>query len=538
MSDDRSGSDERDDVQPATAPDDADAPRPEAPDASAPTVDATRVEAGDADPGAPLDDVDASREPPARDGDADVDLATDVVATDREAAANEAAERERARERRRPGLWALRATAGAATIAVGVLGVLAAPTLPSVEADPRTATVAPDAPEETRVCAGPLIGIGDASGDAAAIEVLADDRLEASASEREPLAVAGVDAAPEVLRGTDLAGAEWLTVASDVARGAAASECGQPATSQWLVGGSTTTGRSSVLTIANPGTTPTSVDLAVHGPDGRVDAVGSTGIAVGAGSVVLVDLAALAPGLVSPVVQVATTGGPVVAHLQHRVVRTLDPGGVEIVDPSHAGTDVAIPAVTIGEATGLQTQEGFADAAPALRLLAQESTRVTITTIAAGEEPIDSTLDLVGGSVAEVDLSGLAPGTYAFRIASDVPVVAAARAIRVDGDAVDLDWVQGQTEALDGATAVAVAPGESPTLHLLSLADEPTTVRVGETEVGLVPGGIRSVPLAAGTTTIEGSQVVAAVSYAGGSGIAGYAITPPIAVRSSIDVVL
>lgn len=527
MSDDRTTPPEPDDVEPDERPTaDAGTPVDEAPDETeAPTGAASA--AGDA-----AADAGAVAEP--------VDLATDVTATDREAAAIEAAERARGVEPRSIGLWGLRATAGVAVVALGVLGVVAAPSLPTVQADPRIASVAPDAPEEVRTCAGPLLSIGDASGDAGALGVLADAQLQAADAEQGAVAIDGVDASATVLRGTDVSGAQWLTVDDDTALGAAASACDEPATTQWLVGGSTTTGRSSVLTIANPGTTATSVDVEVHGTDGRVDAVGSTGIAIAAGAVVLVDLASLAPGVAAPVVHVTSTGGPVSAHLQHRVVRTLQPGGVDVVDPAQASGSVAIPGVTIGDATGLQTQAGFEDAVPALRVLAAESTQVTITTIADGGDPIASTLDLVGGQVSEVDLSGLAPGTYAFTIDADVPVVAAARQMRVDGDRIDLDWVQGQSAPIEGPTTVAIAAGPSPRLHLLNVGDEPQVVTIGGgAEVTIAPDTLETVEIGGGvTTTIDAEDVVAAVTYSGAEGIGGYAITPRVAAREGIDVVL
>lgn len=531
MSDERTGSDEHD----AASSGDGEPIEPKGlPEAEG--ADAAHHDDVDAASSQHTDDVEA---PDAdADDDADVDIATDVTATDREAAAIEAAERARALQPRTVGLWGVRAAAGVATLAVGVLAVLAGPSLPAVQADPRLASIVPDAPAETRVCAGPLLGIGDASGDAGAIGVLSGVRLDASAAEQQELPFSEVEATAAVLRGTDVAGAESLTIETDAAYGAAASECGEPTTSQWLVGGATTTGRSTVLTVANPGTTATSVDVTVYGQDGRIDAVGSTGIAVAAGSISIVDLASLAPGVAASVVHVASSGGPVSAHLQHRVVRTLQPGGIEVIDPVQAATSVAIPGVLIGDATGVQTQEGFADAVPALRVLAGQTATVTITTIADGDEPIASTLDLVGGQVQEVDLSGLAPGTYAFTIESDVPIVAAARQMRVDGDVIDLDWVQGQTTAIDGTNAIAVAGGPTPRLHLLSLGGEPTTVTIGEQQVELEPGALRTVPVEAGLTTIEAQDVVAAVTYSGSAGIAGYALTPRIAARDGIDVVL
>ncbi|MFC7431092.1 MULTISPECIES: DUF5719 family protein [unclassified Agrococcus] len=542
MSDDRTGHDgeprethgSQEDAAPESARDAAAAGAagsvPEGDDASADAVDEAAHDDAVTD--------DAAHDDAATDDAAPVDLATDVTATDREAAANEAAERARALQPRTVGLWGVRAAAGIATIAVGVLAVLAGPSLPATTAEPRAQSVVPTAPIESRVCAGPLLGVGDASGDAGIVRVLADPQLVTSTDERADVALDGVEGSLVALRGADVAGAESLAVASDAAFGAAASECVAPSTSQWLVGGATTTGRSSVLTIANPGRASTSVDVRIFGTEGEVDAVGSTGIAIAPASTAVLDLAALAPGVASPVVHVASSGGPVAAHLQHTVVRTLQPGGVDVADPTQAATSVAIAGLEIGEATGVQTQEGFADATPALRLLAAESTQVTITTIADGSQPIASTLDLEGGQVQEVDLGGLAPGTYALRIDADVPIVAGARHVRIDGDRVDLDWIAAATQPLAGATTVAVPQGQDPRIHVLNIGDEATTVAVGGQSFELAPNGLRSLPAQAGIATIEGEGVVAAVTTSGPDGIAGSSITPPLAARSGIDVVL
>ncbi|WP_144719403.1 DUF5719 family protein [Agrococcus jejuensis] len=540
MSDDRTGPDEQPIDAAAQADDEAldptrDDASDEAPDAATTAEPESESEPEPEPEPEPEDagDVDTNAT-----GADDVDLATDVTATDREAAAIEAAERARALEPRTVGLWGVRAAAGIATLAIGVLAVLAAPSLPTVQADARIASVAPDAPAETRVCAGPLLGIGDASGDAGAVAALAQPSLNGYFEESASIAFDEGDGAATVLQGPGVGGAEALGVDTTTAAGVAASACTEPATSQWLVGGATTTGRTSVLTVANPGTAATSVDVSIFGPEGQVDAVGSTGIAIAGGSVAVVDLAAFAPGLAAPVVQVTSSGGPVTVHLQHTVVRTLQPGGVDVVDSTQASTDLAIPGVIIGEPTGLQTREGFADAVPALRVLAGESTTATVTTIADGDEPIAATLDLVGGQVQEIDLSGLAPGTYAFTIEADVPIVAAARQVRVDGDAIDLDWVAGQSAWLDGTTTMPVTAGEDGRVHVLSLSDEPTTVTIGDDEVELAPGAFRTLPVEEGVTFVEGRDVVLAVTFSGSAGIAGYAITPRIAAREGIDVVL
>ncbi|MFW8745689.1 DUF5719 family protein, partial [Mesorhizobium japonicum] len=145
-----------------------------------------------------------------------------------------------------------------------------------------------------------------------------------------------------------LAGAQSQIAAADDESGLAAAACAEPSGSTWLVGGATTTGRTTLLTLANPTQVDATVTLAIFGEKGVVQAPGLSGIVVTAGAQRVIPLAGFAPDLASPAIHVTARGGRIVASLQQSTVRGLDAGGVDLVgataDPS---TSLRIPGIRV-----------------------------------------------------------------------------------------------------------------------------------------------------------------------------------------------
>ncbi|WP_413318782.1 DUF5719 family protein [Agrococcus sp. 1P02AA] len=473
------------------------------------------------------------------------DIASDVTLTDREAAANEAAERGRRGERRDLVRWGLRALAGAAAAALGVGAVLAAGAVPDtarVETEPPSSIVQPASPLQTRVCAGPALRIGTADGeDALAVAALAEPELalgsrggevEQRRVEIAGSAAAGDDAVPggEVVVQRDeesaLSAAQALELDSEAVRGFAASECAEPRLEQWLVGGSTRTGRQAVLTIANASDVSASVDVTVYGAEGPVPSVGSTGIAVLGGSEVALDLAAIAPDVPDVVVQVTAVGAPVAAHLQQVTTRGLERGGFEVIDPVPALGSAVLPGVTVSEPTGLETQEGYDDTVPVLRLLSPSGGPVRIVFQSEDGSTIESAGSLEAGRVTDFPLEELPVGTLAIRVEADAPVVAGARTVAIAGAGLDLDWVAGG-QPRSGASAVAVPPGPGATLHIVSAADEAQEITVDGETVQLAAGGVHEQPVEGGSVEVAGEQLVLGVAYRSDSEVGGFTASPP-----------
>lgn len=499
------------------------------------------------DDASPIADVDEPREHrPApeelaleAEAEASGDIASDVSLTDREAVANDAAEVSGRVERRDVVRWSARALGGIAAAALGVGAVLGASALPGdlrVSAEPPSTHVQPASPLQSRVCAGPALRVGSADGEQAlAIAAIADPSITIGSLggdvDRSPLPVTGAD---EVSGGdaivqrdesSTLSAAQSLDVDGEEARGFAASECAETSLDQWLVGGSTRTGRQTVLTIANASEVSASVDITVYGPEGPIESIGSTGVAVAPGAEEVLDLAALAPGVSDAVVHIASTGAPVAAHLQQTTTRGLELGGFDAIDPVPALTSTVLPGVAVTEPTGLETQPEYDDLAPTLRLLSPVGGDVRVVFQADDGSTIESEGTLAAGRVTDFPLEELPNATYAIRVESDAPVVAGARTVAVSGEGLDFDWTAGG-QARSGTSAIAVPPGPGATLHIVSDSDADQEITVGGEPVQLAAGGVHAQQVESGTVEVGGQDLVIAVAYRSDSRVGGFTASP------------
>jgi hypothetical protein len=220
---------------------------------------------------------------------------------------------------------------------------------------------------------------------------------------------------------------------SDVS-GLAASECLPAARSAWLVGGSTTVGRTTFIVITNADAVNATVELRVWGDAGPIVAPGLSGIIVAAGSQRVISLAGIAVGQQSPVVHVASRGGSVSATLQTTVVRGLTPSGLSIVtpldEPALRHVIAALPIIASQSVLEQFTADGGTDGLPTLRLLAPDNADavVSVTLIpVAGGTGLSTELQLDAGTVRDLPFTGLVDGEYSVVVNSDVPIVVAGR---------------------------------------------------------------------------------------------------------------
>lgn len=467
------------------------------------------------------------------------DIASDVALTDREAAANDAAEARGRLERRDVMRWSARALAGlgaAAMVAGAIVSAAALPDDAAVRVEPPSTLVQPASPQQSRVCAGPALRVGTSDGqDALAVATLAEPSVEVASVdgdlEREQLRVPG----SEDVRGGEavvqrnapstLSAAQGLSPDVEAMRGYAASECSETSLDQWLVGGSTRTGRQAVLTVANASEVGASVDITVYGADGPVETVGSTGIAVAPGTQEVLDLAAIAPGVADAVVHVASTGAPVAAHLQQTITRGLERGGFEVIDPVPALTSAVLPGVAVTEPSGLETQPDYDDATPVLRLLAPGGAAVRLVFQPADGAAIESEGVLEAGRVTDFPLADVPEGTVAIRVEADAPVVAGARTVAISGEGIDFDWVAGG-QARSGTTATAVPAGPGARLHVVSTSVASQEVVVDGEAVRLEAGGTLERPVSEGLVEVTGDDLVIGVSYRDAGRVGGFTASP------------
>jgi hypothetical protein len=455
--------------------------------------------------------------------------------------------------------WALRGTATAVAVIVAAGTIAAAHTLGTTE-DPghpagRTVTPVPAAAE--RVCAGSALRLSDDAGnDATRASTIGSpeiatattgDRVDRSdldgsstgSSDPTLLTAPAGDTAPQV------AGSSYQSVSDGDVVGVGAASCDDPSQSTWLVGGSTETGRTTLVTLANPTDVNATVDLTIADTSGTVSAPGTSGIVVAPNSQKVVPLSGFVTDQGSTVVHVTSSGGQIVAHMQETVVRTLTPGGFDIVSGGAAPSrQQVIPAVVLEDAEGAQRGEDTADAAPVLRLYVPGTAvaRVTlgITTADGGGTTVDATAE--PGVVTDVPLDDFPDGRYSFTIDSSVPIVAGARTTTpTDDGRTDLGWFA-SAEPLSATTVTAVAAGSGARLNLVNPTREDATVTVrsgGDAQEVQVTSGSTatvSVPSAQQLTITGAAGLVAGVTYQGDDGIAGFPVRPETEVSSPVRV--
>lgn len=420
---------------------------------------------------------------------------------------------------------------------------------------PPAASVAPVPTAQERVCPGPLLRLGDDAGQGATVATSVGDADVVFESSGPGVTAgrlpdtdnpAGIAPLMLVLPPGEpggqpvLAGSQSQSISSGGLFGLATAACAEASGDSWLVGGATDVGRTTLVTISNPSSVDATVALSIYGQSGRVAAPGAEGIVVPPGSQRIISLAAFAPGIIAPVVRVESRGGQVVASLQQSIVRTLAPGGVEIIgDTSAPSRTLVIPGLVVasaGRVAAVQTEPGYADVETAVRILlpgdAPATATVTVTPERGELAPTVFDLELLGGQVGQVALDGLADGSYTVFVQADLPVVAGVRAsvVTADGTA-DFAWL-GSPAPLGDRALLAIAPGPSPRLHLANPTDADVTVVV---ESGREPRSIdvpagRSVsfPVARGDAAVTGTAgLIANVSYSGDGQLASFGLRTP-----------
>jgi len=290
------------------------------------------------------------------------------------------------------------------------------------------------------------------------------------------------------------------TVAADRAGGGlTVAGCPAPRRSWWFVGAGATVQHSSTLVITNPDPAEAIATAQVHGPDGLLDTVGTTGMVVPPGRSVAVDLAQVAAGQDDLAINVEASQGRVVAAVLDRWSTVQGPAGTEWLPPAAAPA----AAVTItGAAAGGGERQRLLVANPGSR-----TTRVELevsdpagTFGPEGARPVD----VAPGSVARIDLPPSGSGkALALRLSSDTPVTAALR-LRTAGGRPDVAYAVASA-ALPQPSVAPVRSGSGDRVHLPRLqltAVDPDQAATATVEVYDAAGrllGSTAVDVPAGT---------------------------------------
>jgi hypothetical protein len=463
-----------------------------------------------------------------------------------------------------------RVAIGVVALAVGaaVIGGASSLPLPSLRENPAGRVVDPVALDQQRVCSGSLLRLaGDSGASATSVSSIGQANTVTAAGD-------GVSPSIEKLKGADgaksnpetvtakasgstvpqVAGAQSQSVSQSDLRGFAAAPCAEPTSSTWLVGGSTETGRTTLIDLVNPSDVNSTVDLTVAAENGDVEGPGLQGIVVAPRSQKVVPLSGFQTGLVSPVVHVTSRGGLISASLQVGVVRTLEAGGADIVSAAASpSTEVTIPGIIVrdGEAVQKKTGDaGFADLKSILRAYVPGSTNAQLSIQLSTADGTGTTVTATAQSARTTDVSidGLDDGLYTATIRSSEPIVAGVRTSSVGTDGgVDLAWTGG-APSLGATTMFTVAPGSgsrltlaNPTAKAITTTLEAVPARGGTAKkqtVEVPANSSTAIRLSSGeaVTLTKAKGLHGAVSYSGGGQIAAYALFPTTAASTPVKV--
>jgi len=445
---------------------------------------------------------------------------------------------------------------GAGSAAALALGVLFVPS-PAIAPEPLSFAVTPDRSDQSLVCSGPALGLP--RGDDPQVAALADPQRRSAGAGLVESTITDSDAVdgsaavvtlPQEAPGEALAASESVRPNTETVAGLAAAECLTPARTAWLVGGSTTVGRTTWIVLTNAGAVDATVSLRIFAENGPIEAPGTTGIIVAAGAQRVLPLAGIAVNVESPVIEVTSEGGSIAATLQHTIVRGLDPSGISIVTPiAGPTTRHVIPALpVIGGQAVLErsTADGGADALTALRMLTPGDTaaQVTVRLIPLGDGTgVALTTTVEPQTVVDLPFTDLLDGDYAVVVDASEPIVVAARTSTAGESGIDLEWFT-PAPALEATVEqlAAVAPvreGVTARLHLFAPDGEATVTIDGTTVVVPADSGVvLETPTNAAVRLVSTATLHASVSYRGDAVIAGTRILPPPQAARAVTIVV
>jgi len=414
--------------------------------------------------------------------------------------------------------------AGLVALGLGGYAVAFVPTPLSSNVSPLTTVIAPEAVTRSIVCAGDVVGYVGDSADISSVGSAA--QLSTTGANAENLAMAdSANGSVITLTGDSLlmAATEHDAVQTESISGYLATECGDALNEQWLVGGSTMTGRDTIITISNGSDVEARVDIDIWGSQGLVDAPGSRGIVVAPMSQRSYSVAGFAPDEPSPALRLTSSGAAVWATLQTTAVRGLVPGGLDRIGPvATPSTSIAFPIIhmpseeSIGAAL---VDPGYADIIAAIRFLALGETdaTATITLDPAGVGDSLTTDATIGaGATLDIPLSELDEGDWSITIESDQPLVAAVRVGFHDPEngITDIAWASA-APAQTGIAALFVPDGAVLGLSNPGADDVTVTVLSGGQNADLVvpARGTLVQPVAAGLVTVASTGDVSTAAF-------------------------
>lgn len=396
-----------------------------------------------------------------------------------------------------------RAATGVAVTVVAGAAVLALQTLPTPEviAEPQGVVVdTSSAANHSVVCSGSFAELG--ADPAQPNLAVPQGRQSVVANSEQTRSLAREAGGEEQAGAVYTAGATaQLTAAatqqleSETVSGLIAYACQEPSSDQWLVGGKTTTGNVTTVTVSNPAAQAATVTLEVYGSTGIVGNQTSSGIVVPAGQSRTIAVNGIVTDEEQLAVRVKATGAAVVATLGTYAQIDIRAVGADTV----ASQGTPLQRLVIPGVKAVLDGQGDSDAGATelqeLVLLApSEAGQATVRAIRPdGTAQEIARVDLIAGIVTKTPLANWPDDAIAAEISADVAVVGAVESSVLGNGKADMVWYSPAEELQRGdETAVAAISGGE--LVLVNSGDSPASVKLlaadgSETELTLPAGG-------------------------------------------------
>lgn len=403
--------------------------------------------------------------------------------------------------------------------------------------------------EHTVVCSGAFVELGADPTRPDAVTAVGQANLFANTITAKTLVADGGTSGGEVFAapiGEGLAAVQMQQLQTDTLWGMSASNCAEPANEQWLLGGSSTLGNSTTLTIGNASEVPATVGITVFDENGEVAGFQTAGVIVAPNGQQTVSLNGYAPDRERLAVRVTSTGAPVTAVLGVAAIDGLNPIGVatvtrqvrpetHVVIPGIANSDDHTPGETPGDA-------GHGDRFPVVVQALSTSDRDAIAHVAAidgnGVHTDLGTIELKPRAIGSLQVESWPRDATAVVIEAEVPVYAGAYGTSNDGSSRDFDWFAPAPQ-LPADTEVAAPVAAGGRLILVNTSNAAATVRIGgtdESDVTVAAGSAVSVKASPDATIMSTLPIYAGVRLLGKGTLAGYPVLPPAAEGGELTV--
>lgn len=460
----------------------------------------------------------------------------------------------------------------------GIVAVSALHPLPGISAGQQALQIVPDTTLEQRVCMGSMRQQNNAD-DASAGKPIADAASNGVvASGAAPAIVDGVSGAPlepnyvgkpessawtrlavdhfttpailqsaKVTSQGAIAGIQTINTNSGGFVGTTITACADPSFSGWLVGGGTTTGRSTVLQLTNPTSGIAKVSLQTYGAQG-ISSETTEPIEVAPHSTRVLSMVAYSPDSDQLALQYSATGAPVVAFLQQSTVRGLVSGGVSAstvsADAAKSQTVSGVRLTDNKQQNDAANNSGYSDSDSVLRIVNTGSnTKVDVALTDSVGKVTHKSVQMARNSVNDVSLGNLPNGVYTATVSSTQSVVAAARVTSGGTSAPRYSWISSIKPQMGERLLAMPTAVDSATLNISNPTDEDSSVTISiddapeykvalaahtSADVKTAPGAIVRINAAAAVTN--------SIGVTGGLGAAVTAVPANSALTGAVSV--